>query len=261
MRARKTKSANPEKPPGKSPGETDAAWDAPCHHTTRMGAFVHWVKNCDAHHRLFISAGVALLVALLTIGRLRIPAQLVMAWNAFTVCVLVLAWIRMATAEPLKCVRSAKLHDTSRALIFFIVVASACISLFAVAFLLSTAKGLAKESVALHVLVSVVTVAGSWLLIHTMFALHYAHIFYGDHEDPDIKSYAGGLEFPGEKTPDYLDFAYFAIVIGMTCQVADVVITDRGIRRLALLHGLLSFAFNAVILALSINVVSGLFAS
>ena len=257
MRAKKTTSASS----GKSGEKTDAAADAPCHHTTRSGALLHRVKNCDAHHRLFIAAGVALLVALLTSGRLRLPAQVVISWDAFTFCVLTLAWIRMATAEALKCVRSAKLQDSSRTLIFLFVVASACISLFAVAYLLGSAKGLGKEALAGHVLLALVTVVGSWLLIHTMFALRYAHTFYGDHEDPEVKSYAGGLEFPGEKTPDYLDFAYFAFVIGMTCQVSDVQITDRGIRLQVLLHGLLSFAFNAVILALSINIVSGLFTS
>lgn len=246
---------------GKSGEKTDAAGAAPCHRTRRRGAWLHWVKNCDAHHRLFIAAGVAILVAMLTSGRLRLPVRVVVSWDTFTFCVLVLAWIRMATAKASNCVRSAKLQDSSRTLIFFFVVASACVSLFAVASLLGSAKGLGKEALAGHVLLALVTVVGSWLLIHTMFALRYAHTFYGDHEDPEVKSYAGGLEFPGEKTPDYLDFAYFAFVIGMTCQVSDVQITDRGIRLQALLHGLLSFAFNAVILALSINIVSGIFSS
>ena len=68
----------------------------------------------------------------------------------------------------------------------------------------------------------------------------------------------GGLIFPGELKPDYRDFAYFSFIIGMTCQVSDVSVTSRSMRLLALLHGLLSFAFNTVILALSINIISGL---
>ncbi len=185
---------------------------------------------------------------------------MVVVWDSFSVCVLVLAWLRMTTAEALKCVRSAKLQDSSRSLIFIFVVAAACISLFAVAYLMSSAKDLPKDKAIGHALLALITVVASWLLIHTMFALRYAHAFYGDSEDPEVKSWAGGLDFPEEKTPDYLDFAYFAFVIGMTCQVSDVQITDRGMRFQALLHGLLSFAFNTVILALSINTISGLFA-
>ncbi len=103
------------------------------------------------------------------------------------------------------------------------------------------------------------TVIGSWSLIHTLFALHYAHIYYGDSDDPRVARHAGGLIFPDERTPDYLDFAYFSFVVGMTCQVSDVQISGRKLRRWALVHGLLSFAFNTAILALSINVVSSLF--
>ena len=64
------------------------------------------------------------------------------------------------------------------------------------------------------------------------------------------------LDFPGEERPDYRDFAYFSFVIGMTCQVSDVDVTSREMRRLVLLHGILSFGFNTVILALTINTVS-----
>ena len=98
----------------------------------------------------------------------------------------------------------------------------------------------------------------SWFLIHTVFAMHYAHGYYRDEDEgPDFAS-AGGLEFPNEKEPDFLDFAYFSFVIGMTCQVSDVQVSSQGMRRLALVHGLLSFVFNTVILALSINLASGL---
>jgi len=104
------------------------------------------------------------------------------------------------------------------------------------------------------------TVISSWFLVHTVFALHYAHIYYGD--DPTRPgSNIGGLEFPDERTPDYLDFAYFSFVVGMTCQVSDVQVTGRRLRRWTLVHGLLSFGFNTILLALSINVVSGLLAS
>ena len=88
--------------------------------------------------------------------------------------------------------------------------------------------------------------------------MHYAHAYYCDHGDDNDGYEGSGLRFPGEKAPDFLDFAYFSFVIGMTFQVSDVEISSRRIRRLALVHGLLSFLFNTLILALSINLVSGL---
>jgi len=94
--------------------------------------------------------------------------------------------------------------------------------------------------------------------MHTAFGLRYAHAFYGDREDLAQDRHAGGLLFPGEKAPDYFDFAYYAFVVGMTCQVSDVQITSRKMRRLTLLHSVLSFGFNTIILALLINTVSSL---
>jgi uncharacterized membrane protein len=93
-----------------------------------------------------------------------------------------------------------------------------------------------------------VAVVGAWAMMHTAFALHYAHLYYVD------DGRQGGLEFAGG-APDDLDFAYFAFGIGMTYQVADVTVVDRGIRRMVLLHSVLSFGFNTAILALVINLV------
>jgi uncharacterized membrane protein len=103
----------------------------------------------------------------------------------------------------------------------------------------------------LRIVLASLSMLASWTLTHTMFALYYAHHYYGtgdaDHAD------RGGLQFPGEPTPDYWDFFYFSFVIGMTCQVSDVQVGSRPMRRLVLIHGVLSFFFNAVILALAVN--------
>ena len=111
-----------------------------------------------------------------------------------------------------------------------------------------------------HALLVGLTVASSWCLTHTIFTIRYAHLYYAQ-DDPDAPDDAPGegLDFPDEKNPDFLDFAYFSFVIGMTFQVSDVQITARPIRRIALLHGLVSFLFNTVVLALSINLASSLF--
>jgi uncharacterized membrane protein len=91
----------------------------------------------------------------------------------------------------------------------------------------------------------------SWLFLNTIFALHYAHEYYAEHNK------CSGLEFPGTDKPDYWDFVYFAFVIGMTFQVSDVQISQREIRHVATAHALIAFFFNVIILALSVNIVAG----
>ncbi len=90
----------------------------------------------------------------------------------------------------------------------------------------------------------------SWCLIHTVFAARYARLYY-------TGSY-GGIDFPGDKHPDYADFGYFAFTVGMTYQVSDTNVTDRKMRRTTLRHALLSYLFGAVIIATTINLVAGL---
>jgi Predicted membrane protein len=91
-----------------------------------------------------------------------------------------------------------------------------------------------------------------------VYSLRYAHTYYGDSDQAGLQQHAGGLIFPGDRPPNYFDFAYFSFVIGMTCQVSDVQITSRRMRRITLFHSILSFGFNTLILALLINTVSGL---
>jgi len=132
-------------------------------------------------------------------------------------------------------------------------------ALFAVGFLVSVKKSQAGDHFIIHLLLTLLTVIFSWTLVHTVFGFRYAHAFYGDSGDPGVQKHAGGLIFPGDQPPDYLDFAYFSFVVGMTCQVSDVQITSRRMRRLTLAQSILSFGFNTIVLALVINIaVSGL---
>ena len=94
----------------------------------------------------------------------------------------------------------------------------------------------------------ILTIFLSWTFIHTIFALHYAHEFYGE----GLK--ASGLNFPGEEKPDYWDFVYFSFVVGMTFQVSDVAVTSRSIRKTVVAHGIVSFLFNVALLALIVNI-------
>src|SRR2546429_367784 len=96
----------------------------------------------------------------------------------------------------------------------------------------------------------------SWLLIHTLFAFHYARLYYFLSEGGD--QHHRGLKFPNDDDePDYLDFAYYSFVVGMTSQVSDIAVLSRPMRRLTLIHGVLSFIYNIAILAMSINIIGG----
>jgi uncharacterized membrane protein len=212
----------------------------------------------DAHSRVLVALGVSIIAFILTIGRLQFSIQAITVWNAFALSAILLSWPRIIWADARTCVQTAKLQDTARSAIFLFVILAAVASLSSVAILIGGAKGLGRKALVEHLLLAGATVVSSWFLVHTVFAMHYAHRFYRDENDVTETSSSGGLEFPTEKEPDFLDFAYFSFVIGMTCQVSDVQVSSRSMRRLALVHGLLSFLFNTVILALSINLASGL---
>jgi uncharacterized membrane protein len=216
------------------------------------------ISRLDARHRLFIALAGGIVVFLFLRGRVRLSTETIATWDAIAFCVLLLAWLTILTT-PVHGLRSrAKEQDLSRFVIFIFVVIAACAALFAVGFLISVNKAEVGGHLTVHLVLALATVVFSWLVVHTVFGLRYAHTFYGDSDEPGADQHAGGLLFPGGRAPDYFDFAYFSFVVGMTCQVSDVQITSRRMRRLTLLHGVLSFGFNTVILALLINTVSSL---
>jgi uncharacterized membrane protein len=216
------------------------------------------LAHLEAHHRLALSV-IGGLIAFLFIGRhTRLPLRLITAWDAYAACVLGLAWNRILSAQPAAVVRMAKLRNTSRIVIFLGVLAAAFASLGAVAYLLGSAKDLPVATRSTHVALAVATVVLSWTMVHTLFALHYAYQFYRAPQCVQSESSKRPLIFPGDDLPDYYDFAYFSFVIGMTCQVSDVQISSKALRRLATVHGLISFAFNTAILAMFVNILAGL---
>ena len=166
-----------------------------------------------------------------------------------------LTWRLMLRATPEMMQRSALQEDEGRYTILSLIAVTACISLVAVA-LIPHEKGISTPILVMHLGISIATIIGSWLLVHTVFTQHYAHVYYqGDRTLEERQS--AGLNFPGELEPDYWDFLYFSFVIGMTSQVSDISVTSRQMRRLSLMHGILSFFFNTTILAISINIVAG----
>lgn len=142
----------------------------------------------------------------------------------------------------------------------WVILAAALTSAGSLSFLFKAAQGESPRFLLLHVGLTFLALGFSWLLIHVRFAFHYAHCYYNAARLQHSSQTDGGLDFPGEREPDYLDFAYFSFVIGMTSQVSDVVVTSRAMRRLILMHGLLSFGFNVVVVALSVNIFASLLA-
>jgi uncharacterized membrane protein len=215
----------------------------------------------DAHHRLMVSLAICAIVLFFIVGRFSTPATVLITWMSFAFSVNVMCWISIMNSHPREVRKIAKLQDSSRAMIFGLVIFASLISMVAVVFLLKLAKGQSSAIVTGHIVLSIGAVIISWWLVHTIFALRYAHIYYDTDTDDGQPRKGGGLDFPNTQEPDYLDFVYFSFVVGMTFQVSDVVITDRYVRRLCLMHALISFAFNTAIVALSINVISGMVSS
>lgn len=204
------------------------------------------------HARLLISAAIGVVVILLLLAvEWRTPTKLLAGWDISVACYLTLAYWMMAHASIDEIRRRAHLQDEGAVVLPLLTAAAAIASLVAVVAELGNASsGEAWDDLAL----GMVTIMLSWLFMHTIFALHYAHEFYGERRDARV----GGLVFPGKQEPDYWDFLYFSFVVAMTCQVSDVAITSKVIRRVVNVHGVLSFFFTLSILALTVNMVSNL---
>jgi uncharacterized membrane protein len=190
-------------------------------------------------------------------------ARTVMGWVGFgaTDLVQVLLGMWQADTEDIRTVASSE--DLPRTVGFVLVLGAAIASLGAVVGLLRSLDKLPAHVCTLHVLLSVAAVVLAWLLVHLVFTLRYAHTYYD--KDETTGRDIGGLVFPDDQNdagtklkPNYIDFAYFSFVIGMTAQTADIAIANRGLRGVALLHGCVSFLFNTVIVALTIGTVGGL---
>jgi len=208
--------------------------------------------------RFFTALAVASLV-LIILQRRTFPVQFMSVWICFSLVNLIFYGVIMFTAHPREITRIAKKQDFSLIVIFFIIVLASFVSLVAIVLLLRELPNPGQRGYYYHIVLSIASVSCSWFLIHTIFAFRYAHLYYTCKMEEDInKECRGGLEFPNDKVPDYLDFAYFSFGLGMTFQVSDVQVTSGIIRRLTLLHSLIAFLFNTIFVALIINIIAGL---
>jgi len=198
---------------------------------------------------LCVAVGVAVGAALCGLATWRPIRSVLIGWDVMVVLYLALALERMARSRARDIRRHAAEQDEGRLAMLVLTVTAGLASLAAIVAELGALSGRKPG----QIILAGVTILLSWAFIHMIFALHYAHEFYGEAEGK-----AGGMAFPGEdQEPDYWDFAYFSFVIGMTSQVSDVGVTSKQIRRTVTAHGIVSFVFNVALVALTINVVAG----
>jgi uncharacterized membrane protein len=215
-----------------------------------------WALRLAPPMRLAIVVAVAVAVDLLTRGWLGTGTHLLLAWDIGALVYLFLAWMIVARSDHDMTRVRVQRYDQSGYVIFLLVTTAASASFVAIGFLAGNLKGLEFWPRAGYLTLTVAALLLSWLLIQTLFAFHYARLYYARPEAG--KEHQRGLKFPDEGEPDYLDFAYYAFVIGMTCQVSDVAVMARHMRRITLVHGVLSFIYNITILTMSINIIGGL---
>ena len=203
-----------------------------------------------AHKRLFVSVAIGLVVML------ALPAsaitRVLIGWDTGMVIYLVAAAVVMSQCSTVAQMKSnASAQDEGALAILILTAAAGMASLFAI-FAELAALERTDPHYGIYVALAIGTVVLSWTFIHTIFALHYAHEFYGAGE------HKNGLRFPGDGQPDYWDFIYFSFVVGMTFQVSDVAVTHKSVRRTVVAHGALSFFFTTAVVAMAVNIAASI---
>jgi uncharacterized membrane protein len=172
------------------------------------------------------------------------------AWGAAALVTVSSIWVRVGRWSPAETAAHARAEDFSRSVADLIVVSASVCSLVPVGLTILSAGRHHGGDKVLLILLATSVVAFSWALVHTVYALRYGDLYY--------TTPTGGIDFNDSDDPDYRDFAYLALTIGMTYQVSDTSLTTKAVRRTALRHGLLAFLFGSVIVALMINTVASL---
>jgi len=204
--------------------------------------------------RAGVRVGVAASVGIVVGGVVSIAtawqAATLIGWDAGALLLATWIWCVVGRLSPDESQTHARREDTSVRLSELIVLAAGVAILAAVALALIRAGNSSGATKAYLIALGILSVALSWVLVHTVFTLRYARTYYSEP--------IGGIDFNEDDPPNYLDFSYLALTIGMTYQVSDTNLTRKSIRRITLSHALLSYVFGTVIVALVINVVSSL---
>jgi len=212
------------------------------------------IRIARLHAKLLIAAVVGLSIVVLAPLDVRLATRLLIGWNIGVAIYLGLTHTMIMRCDVERIRKRAAEQDEGAFAILLLSVGATLASLVAIVFELGGSKQAPHDQTVIQALLAMATILLSWAFVHTIFSIHYAHEYYGERRDGIL----GGLIFPGEKEPDYWDFLYFSLVIGMTSQVSDVAVTSKVIRHVVSMHGVLSFFFNLVVLALTVNMISSL---
>lgn len=216
---------------------------------------MHRLVSQRRHHLRFMAALAAGLAVWAVIGRLAGPiqdqARILAAGDAFFAVYLVSTWLTWRGASPARVMRDVESGDEGIFVIGLITSAAFALCLASLFLLIEADAALPHWQTAL----AIASVPLGWLMLHTVMAVHYARLYYGR---PEAGETDGGLLFPGTAEPELSDFVYYSFVVGMTAQVSDVQVLTSRMRQATLVHGVASFFFNTVILALAVNVAVGL---
>ena len=208
-----------------------------------------------ARPRLYISALIGIVAGAAMPPSVSVALSVLIGWNVATGLYLVLAFIMMLRSSPRQLRRRAFLQYDTRWVILGLVVACAVATLFAIGLVLGNLKEMPVGTVYWHVGLAALTLVSSWMMVNVIFAQAYAYEYFGPRQRKDAPP---ALAFPDDVQPDYWDFMYFSMCIGMTCQVSDVSIRSSILRRVATIHGMLAFFYNTVVLALTVNISASL---
>jgi uncharacterized membrane protein len=223
------------------------------------GIRILWLRLRRPRLAAGVASGVLIYVLLFVFSSMSGWLRFVLSWDAGVLVAMTL-FIGLRHALPDTMKRIAAQQDAGKWTVLFLTLVAASASLVGIAGEVPLIRSAGEFEKIMRTSLIIATIVLSWAFIHTIFALHYAHDYYSSKSAGTANGAAlyEGLAFPGEAMPTYLDFAYFSFTIGMTFQVSDVQITDPAMRRLALTHGIISFFYATGILALTINMVSGL---
>lgn len=211
-----------------------------------------FLGGVTARTRLVVSLAAGIVGALGAAAVGAGPAKVapLIGWDVVAVVFCTWVWVSVVPQNAAQTSKHALRDNPSRALADLVLLVAAVASLVAVGVLLLEA-GSAKGATRLwEIGLGVVSVVASWVLVHTVFTLNYARLYYRGEE--------GGISFNEDDPPRYTDFAYLSFSVGMTFQVSDTDLQDKDIRRTVLRHALLSYVFGAVIIAVTINLIAGL---
>lgn len=209
-----------------------------------MTSFAHSLMRTIRRPRLFTSTLIAVALFALLLPSVAPSRALLISFNVGAGLFLSLMLVMMFRATLATMHTRARIQDEGKWTVLVLSLCVAAVVLFALSHELHAAKDKSFGDIAL----ASSTIFLAWLFVAVVFAQHYAHSW---HLKP------GQLIFPGTETPDYLDFAYFSVVVSMCCQTSDVVITSSAFRRLVMLHSIVSFFFNVIIIAITVSVVAG----